>query len=230
MKKKVLFTICGVVVIVAIVSMLIFVMTGKNDTIAKTINVEGTWKVAVYVNNNSVSIVDNEYMVFDADTVRDFRDNTTVPFVTSAYTIDSNLLMELLDISRKYSIEKKTDNYIRLYESQDTYLELIKYQNSDMSMISVEDNILEGRWNIEYRNTSNVYAGDYMTFENGNVSQYKAGDSKPVATSDFSVRNGHLIVEGWGKDMVIYPVSDDSIMMVELTTDNGFIWEFKKAE
>lgn len=99
-----------------------------------------------------------------------------------------------------------------------------------MSIISVEDNILEGRWSIEYRNTTNVYAGDYMTFENSNVSQYKAGDSKPVATSGFSVRNGHLVVEEWGKDMVIYPVSDDTIMMVELATDKGFIWEFKKAE
>lgn len=231
MKKKAPFIVCGVVVIVAIIAMAVFVFSGNNDVTVEPVNMEGTWKVAVYVNNGNVSIIDNEYMVFGADSVSDYRDSTTEAYATSSYTIDASQQLALPDISRNYSIEKYTENYVRLYEGQDVYMELIRYGNADMSPLDVDTAAFEGKWSITYRNTDNVYAGAYMVFENGTAAQYSAGSSDPVATSDFTWQDGnHLIVDGWGKDLVLYPVSDDTVIMVELATDNGFIWEFQRDE
>lgn len=231
MKKKIPFIVCSVVVVIAIIAMLVFVLSGKDDTTSETLNVEGTWKVVVYVNNNVVSIVDNEYMVFDAENASDYRDNTTEPFAISKYTIDSSMSMNLPDISKKYTIKKYTENYIRLYESQDAYIELIKYYNADMSPIDFDTSAFEGKWNIVYRNTSNVYAGDYMIFDGQVASQYTGGSNEPVATSTYSWQSGnHLLVNGWSKEMVVYPVSEDTVIMVELDTEKGFIWEFKKVD
>lgn len=230
MKKKVLFIICGAVIASIIIAMIVFVLSGNNDMTIEPISVEGTWKVVAYVNNGTISIVDNEYMVFDAENVSDYRNNTTEPFATSKFSIDSKMLMSLPDISRNYTVEKYTENYIRLYESQNVYMELIRYSNADMSPIDVDTSTFEGKWNIIYRNTSNVYAGDYMIFENGTASQYSIGSNDPVATSSYSWQNeNHLVVDGWSKEMVLYPISNDAIIMVELATDIGFIWEFQRA-
>ena len=231
MKKKVPYIVCGAVGIIAIVAMIVFVLSGDNDATAEPMNVEGTWKVAVYVNNGTVSIIDNEYMIFAKESVSDYRDNTTEPFATSSYTIDSNMLMTLPDISRNYTVEKYTENYIRLYESQNVYMELIRYGNADMRPLDVDTDAFEGKWNITYRNTANVYTGDYMVFENGTASQYSAGSSEPVATSSFSWRDGnHLVVDGWSKELVLYQLDDDTVLMVELATESGFIWEFHRAD
>lgn len=83
---------------------------------------------------------------------------------------------------------------------------------------------------IVYRNTDNVYSGDYLSLENGIIGQYHAGSDEAIASSDYEITDNHLIVDDWGKDMVIYPVTDDVVILVELTTDNGFIWELEKAE
>lgn len=231
MKSKVPFIVCGVVVIIAIVAMVVFIFSGSNEVAVEPVNIEGTWKVAVYVNNGTTSIIDNEYMVFDEENASDYRDNMTEPYVTSSYTIDSSLMLALPDISRNYSIEKYTENYIRLYESQSVYMELIRYGNADISPLDIDPAAFEGKWNIVYRNTSNVYAGDYMVFENGTAAQYSAGASEPVATSSFSWQDGnHLVVDGWSKELVLYPLSDNTIIMVELATESGFIWEFQRAD
>lgn len=231
MKKKAPVIVCSVVVIVAIIAMVVFVFSGSNDMPVESVNMEGTWKVAVYVNNGAVSIIDNEYMVFDEDSVSDYRDSTTEPYATSSYTIDESQQLALPDISRNYSIEKYTENYVRLYEDQDVYMELIRYGNADMSPLEVDTAAFEGKWNITYRNTDNVYVGAYIVFENGTVAQYSAESNDPVATFDFTWQDGnHLIVDGWGKELVLYPISDDTVIMVELVTDSGFIWEFQRDE
>lgn len=229
MKKKVAFTLVGVVVVAAIIALAIFALSGKDENSIETFNFEGTWKVAVYVSNETVSIVDNEYMVFDAENASNFRNSTSEPYVTSKYTVDNDKLI-LSDISREYTIDKITDHYVRIYEKQDTYMELIRYQNTDMSVINIVPNIMSGKWNIVYRNTDNVYTGDYLSFEDGIIGQYHAGSNEAIASSDYSINENHLIVDDWGKDMVIYPVTDNIVILVELTTDNGFIWELEKAE
>ena len=227
MKKKAPWIIGGAILVVAVVLLIVFALGGKETAPTKEINLEGTWKVAVYVTNQTVNIVDQEYMVFDKETVKDYRDGATEPFVSSKYTLNENDL-SLSDISKNYTVDIRTDNYIRLYESENTYLELIRYQNSDMSTITVSSELITGKWNIIFRNTDQVYAGDYLSFDNGTIGQYKAGAADAVATSDYEISNNHLIVNGWGKDMVLYPLNNETIIMVELTTDEGFIWELQK--
>lgn len=223
MKKRVLWITGGCLVVVAAIVLIIFAFGGKEEPAPVTLQLDGTWKVAVY-NNGSATIVDNEYMVFDSETAKDYRDNEV--YVSSKYTIEGSEL-QLNDVSKKYTIEKKTDNYIRLYEDKSTYMELIRYQNSDMSPIPVTESLLDGKWNIIYRNTDKPYAGSYLTFENGTVGQYQSGSDNPAATSSYKITDNHLEVDGWGKEMAIYPLNDNTVIFVELSTDTGFIWELK---
>ncbi len=227
MKKKTLLIIGGAIALIAVIVLAIFAFSGEKEEAAMNINLEGTWKVAVY-NNGNMTIVDNEFMVFDEKTAKDYRGNNAEPFVSSNYTIDSNKLT-LPDISKSYTIDRRTENYIRLYESQDTFLELIRYKNSDMSAIEVDPNLMSGKWDIVYRNTDKPYSGSYLFFENGMIEQYQAGSNDPVASANYEIDDSHLVVDGWGKDMVIYQVNESTVVLVELASDKGFIWELQKG-
>lgn len=227
MKKKIIIIIAVAIVAVAAAVLVIFALGRNANVEPKKITIDGTWKVAVYVNNDTVAIIDNEFMVFDSKIATDYRDNLDSPYVKSNYTLNGSEL-SLTDISKTYTVDRITENYMRFYEGQSTYMELIRYKDLTADSISLDSSSIEGKWNVVYRNTANVYAGDYLLFENGNVGQYKAGSSDAVASSNYEISNNHLIVEGWGKDMVIYPLYDNVLLMVELATDNGFIWEIHK--
>ena len=231
MKKRISFVVCSVIVVATIIAMLVFVLGSNEDTTSEMLDLEGTWKVVAYFSNGTASIINSEYMVFDAETVKDYRDNTTEPFVTSKYTLDSNLKLSLSDISRQYTVKKATENYISLYETVDTYVELIRYPNADMSPVTIDTVAFEGKWDIVFRKTSNIYAGSYMVFDDGIAYQYTGTSDAPVATSDYFWQNGnHLMVSEWSKEMEVYPIFDDVVIMVEVAADTGFIWEFKKDD
>lgn len=227
MKKNVWWIISGVVVIIAVVLLAIFAFGGKREMAKQHVSIEGTWKVVVFVENETANIIDNEYMVFDKATAKDYRDNNSEPFVSSKYVIDDTNLI-LADISKTYSIDSKTDNYIRLYESKTKYMDLIRYQNADMAKIQLEPDTILGNWNIIFRNTDKIYAGDYMSFDRDKISQFKAGVSDAVASADYKIIDNHLIVDGWNKEMVLYPLSDDVLIMVELTQYQGHVWELQR--
>ena len=230
MKRKGFFIVGGIVIAIAITFMLVFVFSGNDKKTDNTsIQMDGTWKVVTYVNNGEVSIVENEFMVFDNETANDYRDGNDIPYASSKYVLENNELI-LQDISRKYIVDQKTANYICLYEKKDVYMALIRYRNADMTDVEIEQDFLIGKWNIAYRNSSQPYAGDYLLFEeNGNISQYKAGSEQAVATSQYIQEKGHLVVDDFNKDMIIYPVSNDTVILLELSADKGFIWELKKA-
>lgn len=230
MKRKGFFFVGGIVIAIAITFMLVFVFSGNDKKTDNTsIQMDGTWKVVTYVNNGEVSIVENEFMVFDNETANDYRDGNDIPYASSKYVLENNELI-LQDISRKYIVDQKTANYICLYEKKDVYMALIRYRNADMTDVEIEQDFLIGKWNIAYRNSSQPYAGDYLLFEeNGNISQYKAGSEQAVATSQYIQEKGHLVVDGFNKDMIIYPVSNDTVILLELSADKGSIWELKKA-
>lgn len=229
MKKKLPIIISGVVIVVVITAMIIFAFSGRDDVSADLPNVEGVWKVAVSVSSGNVSVIDTEYMIFSNDTASDYRDGEI--FVESSFSLDGGLQLELPDIGRKYSVTHYTDNYIRLYEGQDTYIDLIRYGNPGMGSIDFDTVSFDGTWDIAFRMTDRVYAGDYMVFENGTASQYSSGASEPTATSSYSWQDGnHLLVDVWFKEMVAYPISDNVVMMVELTPDTGCIWELHRTK
>lgn len=229
MKKKLPFIISGVVIAVVITAMVMFALSGRDNVSVDPLNVEGTWKVAVSVSTGSMSIVDDEYMIFNNDTASDYRDGEV--FVQSNFSLDDSLQMALPDIGRKYSVTRYTDNYIRLYEGQDTYLDLIRYGDPGMGPLDFDTASFDGAWDITFRMTDRVYAGDYMVFENGTASQYSGGAPDPTATSSYSWQDGnHLLVDVWSKEMVAYPLSDSVFMLVELATDTGCIWELQRIE
>lgn len=231
MKKKVVYIACGAVILAALIGMLIFVFSGNDGE--KTgekdmVSLVGTWEVAAVVQNDVPTFVDEEFMVFDENKASNYRSGDSEPFASSSYEISADNKLILPDISRNYTIDKKTENYVRLYENADKYLLLVRYQNSDMSAVTVDKEILIGKWDVVYRAADEKFE-EILEFSNDILNDYRNGSSEPVSTSAYTWQDDKTIfAEKWNKKYEAHSISDKIIVFIEC--DTGFALELQKAE
>lgn len=228
MKKRIVYAVCGIVLIAAVSLLIIFAFSGDSTSQNITVGVEGTWRVVTYVNNGAATLIENEYMVFSDGEANAYRDGNKEPYASSNFTIDSSLIMNLPEISRKYTVDSRSKNHMRLYENADTYMYLIRYPNEDMSNIEIDPSIVAGRWDVVYRDSDTNYADEYLVFENGMMHDYHGENKEPTATMDYVWAENQIVISTINKSMTLHIISDTEIAFVE--TDTGYIWELKRGE
>lgn len=229
-KKNLLFIAGGIFIAVALAAMLLLVFSGgeNGEPEAVSIKLDGAWKVVAYIQAGTTNIPEQEYFVFSGDTANAYRNDKANPYATSAYTFTAttypNWELNLSDISRKYTVSVITDNYIRLYESSSVYLELIRYANEDLSDLDFSEDVVVGKWDVAYRNTSEAIADEKLNFHDGILDDYRNGSTEPVASVPYYWdENNYICVDALGVKMQCYPLSEDVIIFVEV--DTGYVWE-----
>lgn len=236
-KKNILFVLCGLFVAVALGAMLMFVLSENNnetqDQNPTLIELEGTWKVAVCVQNGTATLIDNEYFVFKENNASAYKNGESTPYASSTFELTAssnypNQDMKLSDISRQYTMSVITENYIRLYESSSVYMELIRYANEDRSELYFDEEIINGKWNVAYRNTAEIIAEEHIEFANGELRDYRNGADAPSATTVYSWDDGNCIsAEAWDIEMKCFPLTEEIVLFVEVGT--GYVWELHKV-
>lgn len=234
-KEKLLFITGGIIIAIALTAMLMFVFSGDDNGELEAVNIklDGAWKVVAYIQAGTTNIPEQEFFVFSGDTANAYRNDKANPYATSAYTFTAttypNWELNLSDISRKYTVSVITDNYIRLYESSSVYLELIRYANEDLSDLYFTEDIVVGKWDVVYRNTSEVISDEKLYFHDGTLDDYRNGSTEPVASVPYYWdENNNICVDALGAKMQCYPLSEDVIIFVEAGT--GYVWELHTAK
>ena len=229
-KNNLLFVVGGIFIAIALIAMLLFVFSGDDngEPEAVSIKLDGAWKVVAYIQTGTTNIPEQEYFVFFGDTANAYRNDKANPYATSTYTFTAatypNWELNLPDISRKYTVSVVTDNYIRLYENSSVYMELIRYANNDLSDLDFTEDVVVGKWNVVYRNTSEVIADEILNFNDGFLDDYRNGGSEPVASVPYYWdENGYICVDALNAKMLCYPLSNEVIIFVEAVT--GYVWE-----
>lgn len=228
MKKKLIYVIVGVILVAVIVALLVFAFSGDNTSGSKKVDINGTWRVVTCVKNGTATLIDNEFMIFTDDRANSYRDGNAEPYASSSYSIDDAMTLDLPDLSRKYTIDRRSDNHIRLYENGEVYMYLIRYPNEDMSEVTMDTAIVAGKWDVVYRDTDKPISDEYLIFENSKMYDYRGDDVNPAATMDYVWYGKQIVISTIDKTMVLHCISDTEIAFIE--TDTGFIWELKKAE
>ncbi len=225
-KTNLKWAICALFIVVAVSGMMIFALGGKKESpVAIPIQMDGTWLVVSDVNDGELTLIDNEYIVFEQGQVEYYRDNSEIPFAKSTFSVEKDIL-NLPDISRKYHISTKTQNYIAIYSDKNSYKSLVRTKVSAIDQNAFDPKGIIGQWNIVYRNTDQVISEEYLLFDGEILSDYRNGKEEPVLSAKYEWKGNHIIVDAIGKDMVLKVISKDEIALVE--TDTGFIWELKK--
>lgn len=225
MKKTLLYIIGAIVVVAALTVSLIFVFGGKNEN--EQVNVPdltGNWVVAAVYTNDTPVFTENQYMVFKDGTASMYTDGKSEPYATSTYSINEASQLLLPDISREYKVAKKTDHCVRLYESADKYLLLVKNSSEALVPEAVTVQDLTGSWNVAMKGDQ-LNNGEKLSFADGKLSYYKAGATEPSATADFTLENGVLKAPTLGMEMRCYATSENTLALIE---QSGIVWELAK--
>lgn len=235
-RKNLLWIAGGIFLAIAVVVMLVFVFSGDNtpqNPDKEMIKLDGTWKVAAYIQGSTYTLPEKEYFSFANDRACAYRGDTTTPFAESAYTLTAstypNLELNLSDIGRKYTVSVITDNYIRFYESSTVYTDLIRYANADLSDLTFTQDVVLGTWDVAYRNTAEVITQEKIQFADGILTDYRNGASEPAASVPYYWNEkGELCVDALKVQMLCYPLSEDVLFFIEVST--GCVWELHAAK
>ena len=225
MKKKVYIGAAIVIVAIAMIALMVFVFSGKPAE--TSLELSGVWKVAKNVNEGSISIPQNEYMIFNNGEASDYRDGDPTPFAKSSYKISGDTL-ELPDISRTYHISQQTEQYISLYTADDTYISLVKADSEETLNRPFDPASVTGKWNVVYRPTAEPIVNEYLIFENGKLADYRDNSETPSIEAAYEWNDNVIKAPDLGVEMLGSKVAADRIILVDI--NEGYIWLLTKAE
>ena len=225
MKKKVYIGAAIVIVAIAMIALMVFVFSGKPAE--TSLELSGVWKVVKNVNEGSISIPQNEYMIFNDGEARDYRDGNPAPFAKSSYKISGDTL-ELPDISRTYHISQQTEQYISLYTADDTYISLVKADSEETLNSPFDPASVTGKWNVVYRPTAEPIVNEYLIFENGILADYRDNSETPSIEAVYEWNDNVINAPDLGVEMLGAKVAADRIILVDI--NEGYIWLLTKAE
>ena len=221
----------GIIVIAAIAISLIFVFSGNEnnggditDPPAEETTLEGTWRIVANFLNDAPVFVNDQYIIFTDKEVSMYKDATGEAYAKSAYTLDEANQLSLSDLSKQYKLVKKTDSCIRLYDGTDTYMLLIRNSSDDRVREDVTATGIAGKWNVTLK-AEDRNNGEVLEFEGTTLKYYRAGDTTPAATVDFTIENNTLAASAMGLNMHCFKVSDNVLIFVQ---DTGIVWELTK--
>lgn len=225
MKKKVYIGAAIVIVAIAMIALMVFVFSGKPAE--TSLELSGVWKVTKNVNEDSISIPQNEYMIFHNGEASDYRDGDPTPFAKSSYKISGDTL-ELPDISRTYHISQQTEQYISLYTADNTYISLVKADSEETLNSSFDPTSVTGKWNVVYRPTADPIVNEYLIFENGTLADYRDNSETPSIEAAYEWNDNVIKAPDLGVEMLGSKVAADRIILVDI--NEGYIWLLTKAE
>ena len=225
MKKPILYGLCAAVVVVAIVVSIIFVFSGDNNPNANKFSFDGTWVICANYSAEVPTFTENQFAVFEGDTMKMYKDNLETPYATSKYLVDDANKLVLSDIDADYVVDKKTDNYIRLYKNASNFMVLVRNTSSELAVEKCTAADFLGDWNVIMKG-SEINQGDTLSFNDSSFDYCKAASSTPAVTSDYAVAESRLSAPGAGLNLRCLKTVNGNIIMLEEGNTNA--WEIAK--
>lgn len=223
MNKKVKVSIIAVVCVAVIVFIggVLFKTSGVG-TGNQTSSYEGTWKVAT-VNSE---IKENAYFVISETDVKIYSGDVSEPLLTSKYEINKEGKIKLTDSDMQFRVGMLTINNVVFVEekTEDVYV-LFKYEGEMNVPLEIDTSVVEGEWNVIIHGGS-LASEETMSFENGKFVDVLNGDVYFEGSYSWTEEK-NLSIDGAGLLYKVYPVSDDTLMLLDL--NDGYVWELQKA-
>lgn len=228
-KKNLILIICAIIVVAALAASLIFVLSGNTDNPGsnengKPISLTGTWLVAANYTNDAPVFTDGQFMIFTDSQASMYKDASGDAYAESSYTVNEANQLILSDISREYKVDQKTANCVRLYDTTNTYMLLVKNSKEEREIDTPSVDFLNGKWNVtlkgDVRNN-----GEVMEFEGHSLNYYKDASAEPFKTADYTLDGSVLTVSALGLTMRCYKIAADTMIFIE---ESGIVWELSK--
>lgn len=222
MKNKIYIAIGSIIIVLAIVAASIFLISTKDVKPATTNFVlEGTWKLFNY----NTAMVDEQYFVFDNGTVVGYKNGNSTPSITSKFEYSTGIL-KLTDLGIEYKVDKVTDNYLALYDSNITEYALVRSTGNGIAHQDFDWALLINTWDVVLHGKDFV-GSEQMIFEESSVKVYRDGNTTPYLDSAYTIKeNNMLTVDSIGLELNLCYLDSDTVIFVE--THSGYAYELTR--
>lgn len=219
MKKKGLIILGGILIVTVMAAVCWFVLlSGKDEKMITTVELNGTWYVYQYAENK----VDNEFMIFDNGVVSDYRDGNEKAYISSKYNYENGTL-EMDEVEKKFSVHAISDNNIILVEPDTREWKMIRVAEAgqDIAAISISD--LVGEYEVVMV-AGEQRTGEVMVFNETKLTDMRDGEE--YLTCNYELVGEHLLnAKDMSKEYYVY--KNGSVLMLIDKTD-GYVWELKE--
>ena len=220
MKKKTLVVVGALVIAAVIGTVLFFILHGDEEQHSDAFAISGTWLII----QHGEECPRNEFMVFTDTNVSFYRNASSTPAATSAYSIKGNKL-NTPDIDKEFNIRVVSEHNIVLIESNTVVWRLLLVGNSNADMNRIVPERVEGIYDVlivgeEHRQNEQI------TFTDTHMSLVQ--DGKETISSDYLITDeGFLRLTTINRDFFVY--ADDAVLLF-VNPDDNCVWELKKAQ
>ncbi len=226
MQKKIFIIVsCVVLIAAAIVGGVFLIKTKDLQPETNSIAIEGTW----HVYQKGQADFGQSYFVFADGKVTNYRDGSTTPSFESEYTL-SGLLITIAKLEQDFSIEKKTDNVLLLYNQETEYLIVRAATNAHQSRQNYDMSDFSGKYSVSLH-ANNVFGEEIIDFNGSNFVCTRNGEEYLKTT--FSVNNGilSLVTPNGAMELKICFNDVNSIRFVEKNAQGEYLaWELVLIE
>ena len=221
--KKSTVIILPIVLLVAIVSLLIFVFSGD---LSVEYPIEGTWKVLNIHSDNGVRRFESRYYVFNEDDTYVTYENSEVK-ASGKYSLKFDTLTFEGD-ETQYLLKSLTENIVCFkiedVAKGDSYVTIMKVENMETPII--DTSLLKGEWMVTLHANNNEI-NEKMVFLDSTFEFYRNNMQTPVKTGDYVWEGDLLKVNSLGMEMESQLLTPNFYVAIEKA--NGLVWEFKKV-
>lgn len=220
MKKKIL-VVCGGLLIVAVLATVIcFIILGdKNEANNdNALDITGTWCVYQY----GEKMIDNEQMVFDGETVKDYRDGNADEYMSSSYIFEDSTL-KCPDVDLEFTVRIISENNIVLIEPNTMEWKLVRAANINEQIKQVTEKDLVGEY-ILLSVAGEKKENETMIFDESSFTDYRNGEQFLVCDYELTSAN-RLVAADINKDYHVY-IYNNFLLLVDIS--EGHVWELLK--
>lgn len=217
MKKQILLITGGIFILVSFLAIALFlIVTAPQESIDGDISLVGEWKVYEYENN----AIEGETIIFDEDTVTDYRDNKLEPYFSDNYSLEKDTL-KLEELDKEYYVKKISDYNLVLAETKEKLMKIFK-----VSDIELQKSDIIGDWEVIMHAGTKV-DNEIVSFTENNLKDYRNNEKEPYLSSSYSWENENTIyVDGMKISFEIHKLENDYLILLE--KGNQYVWELKK--
>jgi len=224
MKKNLFYIIGGVVLAIIIAALVIFIIKTSGQG-TEPFAIEGTWKIHTKYDK----AVEGEYLVFEGDTVKAYRNGQEILNTTYEWTKDgSHIVLDTDKLSaNRFFIKKHTDNHIILVEPGDTDSSKLRWE-----LVRVADKAgtfdkasIKGEWIVIWH-AGRAGEAETIVFDDTNMKDYVNGELKLDATYVWDeFQENTFYIEKMNDYFTVYRTDADTVILIQKSI-NG-IWEIQ---
>lgn len=226
MQKNVFIIIsCAVLIVAAIVGTVFLIRTQDLEPETAAIEIEGTWRV--YQKGSDKP--GYSYFVFDENKVTNYRDGSTTAAFESEYTLEG-VLITITNLSQDFSIEKKTDDVLLLYNQATEYLIVRVKDNEHTALPTFSQSDFLGKYSVKLHGNT-VYGEEFIEFSGINFLCTRNGAQYLNTTFTVADNKLSLVTGGGAMELDVVYNDGNTIRFVEKGADGNYLaWELVAVE